>query len=203
MELDRHDGRTREQTAAGPPPLILTGATIRAARGLWSNVVMARYFLALGSNLGDREANLRMAVRRLGEHGVDVTRSASVYTTEPKEILDQPWFLNTVIEVETSLDPDALMRLCLEIESAAGRERAEPNGPRTLDVDVILAGETVIDSDGITVPHPRYADRRFVVEPLVEIAPDQVDPVLGKTVQEILEDLGDEAAVTRYGPPLV
>lgn len=164
---------------------------------------MARYFLALGSNLGDREANLTLAVRQLREHGVRVTRSASVYTTEPKEILDQPWFLNTVIEVETPLNPEALMRLCLEIESVAGRERAEPNGPRTLDVDVILAEDGVVRSDGVTIPHPRYAERRFVVEPLAELAPDVVDPVQGKTVREIFEDLGDEAVVTRYGPPLV
>lgn len=157
----------------------------------------------MGSNLGDREANLKRAVRQLTEHGVTVSRSASVYTTEPKEILDQPWFLNTVIEVETSLGPDALMRLCLEIESAAGRERAEPNGPRTLDVDIVLAGDEIFRSDGVTIPHPRYAERRFVVEPLVEIASDVVDPMLGKTVREIFEDLGDEAVVTRFGPPLV
>jgi 2-amino-4-hydroxy-6-hydroxymethyldihydropteridine diphosphokinase len=160
-------------------------------------------FLALGSNLGDRESHLRSAVERLTEAGIRVTRSASVYATEPKEFLDQPWFLNTVIEVETSLEPEALMRACLEIEHACGRHRARPNGPRTLDLDILFAGGIVLRSATVTIPHPRYAGRRFVLEPLAEIAPDLIDPVLGRAVRDILGGLSDEGEVRRVGPPLV
>lgn len=165
---------------------------------------MASYFLALGSNLGDREANLRMAVGELRARGVAVVRSASVYTTEPKEILDQPWFLNTVIEIETSLAPEELMRLCLEIETASGRERVQPNGPRTLDLDIILSSEQrILRTDVLTIPHPRYSGRRFVVEPLSEIAPDLVDPVRQESIRDILDGLADDGVVRRCGPPLV
>lgn len=164
---------------------------------------MARYFLALGSNLGDREENLRRAVERLRARGVAVGRSASVYTTEPQEIRDQPWFLNTVVEVETALEPEELMRTCLEIEADLGRQRTVPNGPRTLDLDIILAEDRVVNTEHLTVPHPRYARRRFVVEPLAEIAPDLVDPVRGQTVREILSGLADDGVVRRSGPPLV
>jgi len=164
---------------------------------------MARYFLALGSNVGDREANLGLAVQELEARGVAVTRSASVYTTEPQGIREQPWFLNTALEVETSLGPEELMRVCLAIEQEAGRKRAQPNGPRTLDIDIVLAGDRIVATDRVTIPHPRYAVRRFVLEPLAEIAPGAVDPVRGASVRELLGTLSDDGIVRRSGPPLV
>jgi 2-amino-4-hydroxy-6-hydroxymethyldihydropteridine diphosphokinase len=164
---------------------------------------MDQYFLALGSNLGDREANLKTAVRELAKHGVTVIRAASIYSTEPKERVDQPWFLNTVIEVRTSLVPDDLMRVCLAIEADCGRQRSEPNAPRTLDIDIILRGQHVENTEHVTIPHPRYAERRFVVAPLAELAPDMVDPIRHQTIAEIMCHLADDAEVRVAGPPLV
>lgn len=164
---------------------------------------MASYFLALGSNIGDRETNFRSALDALAARGVSVTRSASVYSTEPKEMLEQPWFLNTVIEVETALAPADLMRVCLEIEAECGRQRKEPNGPRTLDIDIILSEDHVVGLESVAIPHPRYAERRFVVEPLAELAPDVIDPVRRQSVREILNGLVDESEVRRVGPPLI
>lgn len=164
---------------------------------------MASYFVALGSNLGDREANLRSAVAGMRSRGIEVLRSASVYTTEPVGFHDQPEFLNTVVEVSTSLEPDDLMRTCLEIEAALGRERGVPDGPRTADIDIILSGDRVVETERVTIPHPRYAERRFVLEPLAEIAPDAVDPTRGETVAQILAGLPDSSDVRRSGDPLV
>ena len=164
---------------------------------------MASYFLALGSNLGDREANLRSAIRELAARHIRVVRSASVYATAPKEIVEQPWFLNTVIEVETTLEPDDLMVVCLEIEAACGRERTQPNGPRTLDIDIVLSENRVVRTERVTIPHPRYSERRFVVEPLAEIAREMVDPVRGESMRKILSQLGDGDDVRLDGPPLV
>ena len=164
---------------------------------------MASYFLALGSNLGNRDANFRTALQKLAARNVAVKRSASVYSTEPKEIRDQPSFLNTVIEVETSLSPEDLMRTCLDVEADCGRQRVQPNGPRTLDLDIILSGDRVVQTDLVTIPHPRYDVRRFVVEPLAELAPDFVDPVRGEPMRQILSRLEDEAEVQRVGPPLI
>jgi 2-amino-4-hydroxy-6-hydroxymethyldihydropteridine diphosphokinase len=117
--------------------------------------------------------------------------------------LEQPWFLNTVIEIETSLSPDDLMRACLAIEADCGRQREQSNGPRTLDIDIILSEDRIVDLEGIIIPHPRYAERRFVVEPLAELAPDFVDPVRHQSSREILEQLRDESEVRRVGPPLI
>jgi 2-amino-4-hydroxy-6-hydroxymethyldihydropteridine diphosphokinase len=163
---------------------------------------MPSYFLALGSNLGDREANLRSAVAELRSRGIEVVRSASVYTTEPKEIHDQPWFLNTVVQARTPLEPEALMRACLEIEAALGRERTQLNGPRTIDIDIILAGDRVVRSESVTLPHPRYALRRFVLEPLAEIAPEAVDPIREASAADLLGELADDGIVRRTGEPV-
>jgi len=160
---------------------------------------MLLYFLALGSNLGDREENLRAAIGKFQSRGIEVTRTALVYSTEPKEIRDQPWFLNTVIEVRTVLEPDDLMKTCLEIEQESGRERDKPNGPRTLDIDIILAGNRVVRSNVVTIPHPRYAERRFVLEPLAELAAEVVDPERNVSVRELLGRLRDEGVVRRTG----
>ncbi len=164
---------------------------------------MVRCFLALGSNLGDRESHLREALVELGLRGVRAVRSASIYSTEPRGFLDQPWFLNTAIEAETALGPGELLRVCLAVEQSRNRRRSKPFGPRTLDVDIILFGDLIVRSPDLTIPHPRYTARRFVLEPLHEIAFDVVDPSTGRTVEATLEAVEDESSVTLVGPPLL
>ena len=164
-------------------------------------------YLGLGSNLGDRENHLHAAtagLRRL-DH-IQVVQSASIYLTEPKDYVDQPWFLNTVIQADTDLTPEALLEHCLAVEREAGRARTVSKGPRTIDVDIIFYGSRVIENTGentgLSIPHPRYAERRFVLAPLVEIAPDFVDPRLGVRVRELFDACSDSSTVEIYGPPL-
>jgi 2-amino-4-hydroxy-6-hydroxymethyldihydropteridine diphosphokinase len=150
--------------------------------------------IALGSNLesrfGDREANLREAVRRIGALG-DVRAVSSFYDTEPVGYLAQPRFLNGALVLETKLEPVALMRDLLGVERAMGRERvgAVAKGPRVIDLDLLLYGDVVLATEELTLPHPEMQERRFVLEPLAEIAPEWVHPVVGATVQEMLERL--------------
>jgi len=146
-------------------------------------------FLALGSNIGDREANLRDAVDRLASDEIHVLRRSSLYETAPQEMLDQPSFLNAVMEVETSLLPMQLLARIREIEREMGRQRIAPKGPRNIDIDILFYGRAVITTQELEVPHPRLAQRRFVLEPLAEIAPDFRHPVTGKTASEILAAL--------------
>jgi len=160
-----------------------------------------RCLLALGSNIGEREAHLRAGLAGLAEYGVRRIRCASLYSTEPKGILAQPWFLNTAVEVETTLEPEELMQVCQAVEQSRNRQRSVPNGPRTLDIDIILYGDRVVDSDDLTIPHPRYRARRFVLEPLAEIASDAIDPVNGRTIGSLLEEVSDESGVNRVGAP--
>ena len=147
--------------------------------------------IALGSNLesqfGDREANLWEAVERLRELG-EVKAVSSSYDTAPVGYLDQPRFLNAAAVLETSLEPTDLMRALLEIEQAMGRERlgAVAKGPRVIDLDLLLFGQVVMNTTELTLPHPEMMERRFVLEPLAEIAPGMVHPVLGLTVGEML-----------------
>jgi 2-amino-4-hydroxy-6-hydroxymethyldihydropteridine diphosphokinase len=141
--------------------------------------------VALGSNLGDREATLRRAVDALGAflHGLRVSRW---YTTAPVGVDPQPDFLNGAVVGQTSLGARALLDALLATETRFGRERPHPGAARTLDLDLILYGDAVIDEPGLIVPHPRFRERRFVLEPLAEIAPDWVDPVTGRTVEGLL-----------------
>jgi len=146
-------------------------------------------FLALGSNIGDREANLRDAFNRLASDEIRVLRRSSLYETAPQELLDQPWFLNAVVEIETSLFPMQLLQRIRDIERQMGRRRVAPKGPRNIDIDILFYGRSVIAAAELEVPHPRMAQRRFVLEPLAEIAPDFRHPVTGKTAGEMLAAL--------------
>ena len=153
-------------------------------------------FLALGSNLGDREEHLRSAVRGLQKRGIEIVRCASIYSTEPREVLDQPWFLNTVLEANTTLRPEELLHACLEVEKENFRERNTSKGPRTVDIDILFYGNELVQKPGLTIPHPNFSSRRFVLAPLAEIAPDFVDPGSGKTIRQLLDACSDGATVT-------
>lgn len=151
-----------------------------------------RAAIALGSNLaseaGDRETTLREAVRRLRSLG-EVVRVSSFHDTAPVGYLDQPRFLNGAVVLETELGPEALLRGLLEVERSMGRRREVPKGPRTIDLDLLLYGDAVIQSEELTVPHPEMHARRFVLEPLAEIAPEMRNPVRGLSVAEMLAEL--------------
>ncbi|MFY9608759.1 MAG: 2-amino-4-hydroxy-6-hydroxymethyldihydropteridine diphosphokinase [Blastocatellia bacterium] len=200
-------------------------------------------YLGLGSNLGDREANLRQAIERIEALGLEVTNTSSIYETEPVGFTDQPWFLNQVIEVRVTpvlpLHDDAdvaagledlwdkspgmtsvfwisrLLKELLAIERAMGRERTISDGPRPIDIDILIYGESAggfaetrddpampgVARAGppfLTLPHPRMHERRFVLEPLCEIAPDLVHPTLKKPCRELLESLADISSVRLY-----
>ena len=147
-------------------------------------------YLSLGSNLGNREANLRDAIARLDAVGT-VSTISSFYETEPVDFLDQPWFLNCVVLLETDLPPQTLLRRLLEIERSLGRERLQPKGPRLIDIDILLFGDEIIHEPGLTIPHPALHQRRFVLEPLAQIAPGVVHPELKKTSRELLAALSE------------
>jgi 2-amino-4-hydroxy-6-hydroxymethyldihydropteridine diphosphokinase len=154
--------------------------------------------IALGSNLGsgfgDREANLREAVRRIEALG-EVRAVSSFYDTEPVGYLEQPRFLNAALVLETELKPVALLRGLLGVERAMGRERggAVAKGPRVIDLDLLLYGDWVLWSEELMLPHPAMTERRFVLEPLAEIAPEWVHPVFGVTVRELLAGSGRDS----------
>lgn len=125
-------------------------------------------------------------------------RQSSLYETEPVDFLDQDWFLNSVAEIETELGAEELMRLLLAVERSMGRERRIPKGPRSIDIDVLLYGDDIVRSPELKIPHPRMTERRFVLAPLAEIAPDVRHPVFQKTIAELLALTPDQSEVRRY-----
>lgn len=159
---------------------------------------MKTVYLSLGSNLGDRAANLRGAIDRLAAVG-KVAAISSFYETEPIEFTQQPWFLNCVVKLETEKMPKQLLAALLDIELDMGRRRDRKKGPRVIDLDILLFGSSVIQTQGLTVPHPAMHERRFVLEPLAEIAPDLRHPVLKRTMRELRDALSGQTVRKRAG----
>ena len=155
-------------------------------------------YLSLGSNVGDREANLRAAIAALEDASVRVRRVSSLYETEPVDFLEQPWFLNCAVEGETELKPRELLRALREIEAKMGSKKLTAKGPRLIDMDILLYGEEKIDTPDLQVPHPRMHLRRFVLVPLTEIAPELRHPSWKRTVKQLLEETPDRSTVHRF-----
>jgi len=145
-------------------------------------------YLSLGSNVGARHANLEQAITQLANLGAVVRRSA-FYETEPMEVTDQPWFLNCAVELETELMPKQFIAAVLDVERSMGRKRTKKKGPRTIDIDVVLFGKSIVEMKGLTVPHPAMHLRRFVLEPMVEIAPEVRHPVFKRSMRELRDAL--------------
>jgi len=155
-------------------------------------------YLGLGSNLGDRRGALAGSVAELEREGVHVIERSSVYETEPVGIENQPWYLNQVVAGRTRHAPLELLERCLRIEARFGRDRTEVRfGPRPLDIDILLYGDRVIALEGLTVPHPRMHERRFVLVPLVEVAPALTDPRTGDAYAHMLNRLDEGKKVSR------
>jgi 2-amino-4-hydroxy-6-hydroxymethyldihydropteridine diphosphokinase len=156
-------------------------------------------YLSLGSNVGDRAANLRTALLRLETLG-NVAAVSSFYETEPVELVAQPWFLNCAVKLDTEKMPRQLLAGVLDLEREMGRRRTQKKGPRNIDIDILLFGNSVVKASGLTIPHPALHERRFVLEPLVEIAPDARHPVLKRTIRELRDALAPGQAVRKAEP---
>jgi 2-amino-4-hydroxy-6-hydroxymethyldihydropteridine diphosphokinase len=161
---------------------------------------MAKVYLALGSNIGDRENNLREAVRRLEETGVQVKRVSSLYETEPLDYLDQPWFLNAVLEADTQLSASQLLATLRRIESLMGSKKLFAKGPRLIDLDILLYDDATIETPELQVPHPRMLQRNFVLVPLAEIAPALRHPSWPATAADLLAISPDLSVVRKFVP---
>ncbi len=169
------------------PPGICADASGRSTKEKFSPMP-SRAYLSLGSNVGDREHHLREAIARLSNLG-NVVRVSSLYETEPVEVTDQAWFLNCAVAFETDLSPQLLLAEILAIEKRMGRIRTRDKGPRTIDLDILLFGDVVLNTPDLSIPHPAMHQRRFVLEPLAEIAPNLRHPRLDQTMRQLLKSL--------------
>ena len=159
---------------------------------------MPTVYLALGSNIGDRERNLREAIRLLAKSNLRMAKISSIYETEPVDFLDQAWFLNAVLEAETDLPAAQLLATLRNIESRMGSKKAFANGPRLIDLDILLYGSDTIATPDLQVPHPRMLQRNFVLVPLAEIAPTLRHPSWLTTVLDLLLNSTDPSEVKKY-----
>lgn len=150
-------------------------------------------YLGLGSNVGDSEALLHSALQRLNGPDLKLLRVSSLYETEPVGLREQRWFLNLVAEFETELFPKQLLHRVGKVERELGRQRTVRNGPRTIDIDILLYGNSVVSTAGLEIPHPRYRERRFTLAPLTELNPELRDPVTRRSMAEMLSVLKDQA----------
>lgn len=158
---------------------------------------MPTIFLSLGSNIGDREKNLRTAIAALADARVRVTRVSSFYETEPVDLREQPWFLNCAVKAETTIPPLDLLRAIQGIESRMGSKKLVPQGPRLIDLDILLYGEETINTPELQVPHPRVLLRKFALAPLAEIAPGLTHASWNGSVSQLLAQLSDSSVVRK------
>lgn len=156
-----------------------------------------RYFLSLGSNLGDRRDHLVRGLAALKKAKVRVLRSSSLYRTQPVGYADQPWFYNQVVEVSSALEPAALLALIKTVERDLGRRPARKNRPRTIDIDILIAEDRLVNTRKLTVPHPRMAERNFVLVPLLEIAPKAIHPLLKERISDLHKKSRDKSVVKK------
>ncbi len=154
---------------------------------------MSRVFIGIGSNLGDRRANCRAAVRMLEERGIRVVKTSALIETEPWGVKEQPPFINMALEAETELDPQMLLGALKDIERALGRQETLRWGPRTVDLDILFYDDLVMNGETLRIPHPLLHARDFVLIPLAGIAPDKVHPILKKTIAELRRELEHDA----------
>ncbi len=181
----------------------MEGHEAREMTEIGDRPLLGTVLLGLGSNIGDRMRHLESALQSLRAH-VHLEQLSSVYETQPVGVVDQPWFLNLVCQGTTRLRPRPLLEFLHEIEDSLGRERGTRFGPRTIDIDILAYDDDVIDGPDLQIPHPRLEERRFVLEPLAEIAPGWHHPVSGKTPSEMLANLdGDVVRPYRDPPPIV
>lgn len=156
-------------------------------------------WIGIGSNLGDRKQNLKRACELLGSR---VVKMSSLHETEPVDFTDQPWFLNAALEIETEWTPHELLNQCQRVEAELHRERLQPKGPRTIDLDILFYDDVILNDSDLVIPHPAIVNRRFVLEPLAEIAPDLIHPVAKRSIADLLRDCPDHSSVRKVGPDL-